>query len=91
MTQIIVNPKELRAFAHRLVEHAAHVYAVRAKFAAGLKELRATWRDERYRQFDNELTATMAELDRFVRQARRYADHLEDKARKGSLYLNRSR
>lgn len=91
MSQVIVNPQQLRSFAQRLGEHAAHVGAVRVKFATGLKELRATWRDERYRQFDNELTATMAELDRFVRYARRYAEHLEDKAQKASMYLNRSR
>lgn len=91
MSQIIVNPQELRTFAQRLSEHAAHVSAVRSKFTTGLKELHTTWQDERYRQFNNELTATMAELDRFVRHARRYVDHLEDKARKANIYLNRSR
>lgn len=91
MSQIRVVPQQLQSFAEKLGAHATHVSTVRNRLTAGLKDLHGTWRDERYRQFNDELTGTMAELERFVRTARRYSEYLEDKARKAKKFLNRSR
>ena len=91
MVQIIVGYQQLSKFSERLGEHATHVNAVRNKLIGGLKGLRGTWQDERYRQFDNELTATMGELERFVRSARQYAEYLDRKALAAKRYLNRTR
>lgn len=91
MTQIIATPQELANFANKLKDHALKVSAERHKLIGGLKALHGTWQDQNYRQFEAELSATMSELDQFVRAANRYADGLEDKARAGKRFINRSR
>lgn len=89
MAKVIVAPAELVRFAHRLAEHVELVRNVRRSLSAGLDALHATWRDERYLKFENEFTATAAELDRFAREAERYVGYLEAKASKARRYLDR--
>lgn len=89
--QVILHPRDLQNFADRLREHAGHVVAVKTSLSGGVKELHNTWRDERYRQFNNEFEATIVELEKFVQAARRYAEYLDDKALKAKMFANRSK
>ena len=89
MAQVIASPKEMRVFARYLEELADLVRQRKSRLNDRLNTLHQTWRDEKYRKFENELESTSLELDYFVKATRSYARYLDTKAAKLDRYLQR--
>jgi uncharacterized protein YukE len=87
MTQIIVSPKEMRAFARELAEHTAHIKTRDRQLEAAIKSLGSTWADEKYRKFSKAHAAAASQLQVFYRKSERYVTYLDEKARTADRYL----
>lgn len=83
----IVEPSELRRFATFLVECASDIRKAERASTDSFLQLKKDWRDDKMRAFEPKYNVAVAELDRFANVCARYAEYLEDKARKTDRYL----
>ena len=90
MSQVIVNPDELRRFANYLDELRESLQHKKFTATHSFEHLRQSWRDAKYAQFEKTFTNTSQELDQFLKMTKTYADFLRQKAAKGDRYLRRS-
>ncbi|HEY4940044.1 MAG TPA: hypothetical protein VII56_01345 [Rhizomicrobium sp.] len=89
MAQVIVSPREMRAFAQDLAELIQAVEARDRQLAEGLRSLGSTWADERYRTFSRVQSTTAAQLQIFYRMGKNYVQYLGNKATAAERYLGR--
>lgn len=87
MPQVIVNPDEMRRFARYLEGLAEGVRGKKHATNLGFENLKESWRDAKYRQFEKVYVDTSAELDRFAKTAVAYAKYLDRKAALADRYL----
>jgi uncharacterized protein YukE len=87
MTQAIVDPDEMRRFAAALLETVGHLQNSRSGVKSRFSDLKDTWRDQKYAEFERIFGESMAQLDSFLRAAEMYAHYLQAKARKADRFL----
>ena len=87
MPQVIVSPQELRRFAVALDELCTSLQHKKFNTAHSFEQLRQTWKDAKYDQFEKTFTSTSQELDQFLKMTKAYAEFLRKKAAKLDPYL----
>jgi uncharacterized protein YukE len=87
MAKAIVDPEELRRFAHDLKRFNAELAGQLSALHGRLLELGQTWRDQEQRKFTEEFEATMKVLGRFVDASDKHIPFLLRKAERVDDYL----
>jgi hypothetical protein len=87
MPTAIVTPAQLRVLARQLTESVGRITQRRKRSAAQVKDAAAVWKDEKYHVFLRTFDETVRQLGIFERNALKYAEFLEEKARAGEKYL----
>jgi len=87
MSQAIVNPEELRAFAQKLKQFNTVLTDQAAMLANQLDSLSNTWRDQENRKFSEEFKEHLRLLAQFVEMNNRHIPYLLRKAERIDEYL----
>lgn len=87
MSQAIVNPEELRAFAQKLKQFNNVLTDQAAMLANQLDGLSNTWRDQENRKFTEEFNEHLRLLAQFVEMNNRHIPYLLRKAERIDEYL----
>ena len=87
MSQIIVDPTELRRFEGALRHLRVEIDARRGALAEQTRAVRAFWDDEKYRDFQRRSEELMLEIQHFARLCDRYCEYLRRKAAAADAYL----
>ena len=87
MPQAIVDPGELRRFAHNLKHFNTELQNQLAVLHGQLIGLSATWRDQEQLKFAEEFEQTMQAIARFVEATDRHIPFLMRKADRAEEYL----
>lgn len=87
MSQAIVNPEELRAFAQKLKQFNNVLSDQAAMLASQLDALSTTWRDQENRKFSEEFKDHLRLLGQFVEMNNRHIPYLMRKAERIDEYL----
>lgn len=89
MTQIIVDPSEMRKFEAALRELRIEVDARRQLLEAQIVDVRSFWDDEKYQQFQRQSEELMLQVQHFSKLCDQYCDYLTKKAIAAEHYLGR--
>ncbi|MCS7047235.1 MAG: WXG100 family type VII secretion target [Gemmataceae bacterium] len=89
MAQAIVDPVELRRFAHHLKQFNGELRERIAALHGQLLALGDTWRDQEHEKFVREFEQTMAVLEAFLENADQHVPMLLRKAERIEEYLHR--
>lgn len=87
MAQIIVNPKEMVAFAAQLDQLTAEVRNRETALDRALESLNVSWNDERYRAFGRAQETASLQLKIFYNRSGSYTNYLRSKAAAARRYL----
>jgi WXG100 family type VII secretion target len=87
MAKAIVDPEELRRFAHDLKRFNNELHAQLSAMHGRLQELSTTWRDQEQKKFTEEFELTMKVLTRFVEASDKHIPFLLRKAQRVDEYL----
>jgi uncharacterized protein YukE len=87
MPQAIVNPEELRRFAHSLKQFINELQNRMAVLQGQMVNLSSTWRDQEHEKFTREYDQTMTVVNRFVENAQQHIPFLLRKAERVEEYL----
>lgn len=87
MSQAVVNPEELRAFAQKLKQFNNTLSDQAAMLAGQLDGLSNTWRDQENRKFSDEFKEHLRLLAQFVEMNNRHIPYLLRKAERIDEYL----
>ena len=87
MAKAIVDPEELRRFAHDLKRFNNELHAQLSALHGRLQELSTTWRDQEQTKFTEEFELTMRVLTRFVEASDKHIPFLLRKAQRVDEYL----
>ena len=87
MAKAIVDPEELRRFAHDLKRFNNELHGQMTALHGRLQELGTTWRDQEQKKFVEEFEATMKVLGRFVEASDLHIPFLLRKAERVEDYL----
>jgi uncharacterized protein YukE len=87
MSQAIVDPAELRRFAHQLKQFNAELEERLTTLAAQLHALSATWRDQEQKKFADEFEQHLKLINRSIEATNEYAPFLLRKAERIEEYL----
>lgn len=87
MSQAIVDPQELRRFAHNLKVFTSELESRIAALHGQLGALGQTWRDQEHEKFVQEFEQTMAAVGRFTQAAAQHIPFLLRKAERVEEYL----
>ena len=87
MSQIEMNPHDMRQFARELAEAIGFIHSRDQRMRAELKALGSTWGDEKYRAFSKSCNETADQLTVFYKSAEEYVNFLEAKANAADRYL----
>ncbi len=87
MSQAIVDPGELRRFAHNLKRFNGELQTQMLALQAQLMTLGDSWRDAEQQKFVEEFEATMRSIGRFVDAANEHVPFLLRKADRVEDYL----
>lgn len=89
MPRAIVDPDELRRFAIFLEGMALSVRIRKASLNSSFSDLKAVWRDDKYRQFERLYAEVMPQLEFFCKNAERFAQYLKEKEKPLRRYQGR--
>lgn len=89
MSQIIVDPNELRRFRTLLRNEVQALDGQRKSLSQKFSSLGEFWKDAKRRQFEHEFKTSMRQLERFLKEAENFSAFLDRKARAADNYLNR--
>jgi uncharacterized protein YukE len=87
MPQAIVDPAELRRFAHNLKQFTNDLQSRMSVLHGQMVGLGSTWRDQEHEKFAQEFTDTMQVVGRFVEAATTHIPFLMRKAERVEEYL----
>jgi uncharacterized protein YukE len=87
MSQAIVDPYELRRFAHNLKHFNSELQNQMSVLHGQLLRLGDTWRDQEHVKFADEFAQTMQVLERFIAVAEEHIPFLLRKAERVEEYL----
>ena len=87
MARAIVDPEELRRFAHDLKRFNTELAGQLSALHGRLLELGQTWRDQEQKKFSEEFEKTIKVLGRFVKSSDEHIPFLLRKAERIDEYL----
>ena len=87
MSQAIVDPNELRRFAHNLKRFTSELENTLAVVRGQMLTLGQSWRDQEHEKFAEEFDETMLVVSRFVDAANQHIPLLLRKAERVEEYL----
>ncbi len=87
MSQAIVDPAELRRFAHQLNQFNVELEDRLNTLASQLHALNSSWRDQEHRKFAEEFEHHLKLIARSIEASRQYAPFLMRKAERIEEYL----
>jgi uncharacterized protein YukE len=87
MPHAIVDPEELRRFAHSLKQFNNDLYTRMGVLHGQLVALGSTWRDKEHEKFLNEFEQTLQVMKRFMEAANLHIPFLLRKAERVDEYL----
>jgi uncharacterized protein YukE len=87
MSQAIVDPAELRRFAHSLKRFNEELRTTLAALHGQMLGLGETWRDQEHRHFVEEFEQTLQLLDHFMETSNEHIPFLVHKAERIEEYL----
>jgi WXG100 family type VII secretion target len=87
MPQAIVDPADLRRFAHNLKKFNGELQSQMSALHGQLLALGTTWRDQESQKFAEEFEQTVQAMKRFVEAANRHVPFLLRKAERVEEYL----
>jgi uncharacterized protein YukE len=87
MSQAIVDPNELRRFAHNLERFSSELQNQMLLLRGQLNNLGRTWRDQEHEKFTREFEETLLATNRFLEAARTHIPFLLRKAERVEDYL----
>jgi len=87
MSQAIVDPEQLRRFAHNLKRFNSELQSQMQTLHGQLKHLAETWRDKEQQKFNDEFEQTMQSIAKFVEAAEEHVPFLLRKADRVEEYL----
>ena len=87
MSQAIVDPLELRRFAHHLKQFNGDLRERMSGLHAEMTRLGDTWRDQEHDKFREEFEETMKVLEHFLENSNLYLPYLLRKAERIEEYL----
>ena len=87
MSQAIVDPAELRRFAHQLSKFNTELEERMSTLAAQLHNLNTTWRDQEHKKFAEEFEHQLKLIARSIEATNQYAPFLLRKAERIEEYL----
>ena len=87
MSQAIVDPNELRRFAHQLKQFNVELEERLSALVNQLHALNATWRDQEHKKFAEEFEQHLRLINRAIEAANEYAPFLLRKAERIEEYL----
>jgi uncharacterized protein YukE len=88
MAQAIVDPAEIRRFAHNLKVFTGDVRGDLSSLHTQLLALGDTWRDQEHERFSQEFEQTVAVLEKFLEVADQHVPFLLRKAERIEDYLS---
>jgi len=88
MSQAIVDPGELRRFAHNLKRFVGELHTGLGALHGQTVALGETWRDQEHEKFVQEFEQTMAVLEHFMEQTNEHIPFLLRKAERIEEYLS---
>ena len=87
MSQAIVDPAELRRFAHQLSKFNSELEERLTTLASQLQNLNSTWRDQEHKKFAEEFEHHLKLIARSIEATSEYAPFLLRKAERIEEYL----
>jgi len=87
MTKAIVDPEEVRRFAHNLKQFNNDLHARMLVLHGQLMNLGSTWRDKEHDKFAEEFEQTLQVIKRFIETANQHIPFLLRKAERVDDYL----
>ena len=87
MARAIVDPEELRRFAHNLKQFNSDLHARMLVLHGQLVNLGSTWRDKEHDKFAEEFEQTLQVVKRFIESANQHIPFLLRKAERVDDYL----
>ena len=87
MTKAIVDPEEVRRFAHNLKQFNNDLHARMLVLHGQLVNLGSTWRDKEHDKFSEEFEQTLQVMKRFIETANQHIPFLLRKAERVDDYL----
>jgi len=87
MSQAIVDPAELRRFAHQLSKFNVELEERMATLASQLHSLNSSWRDQEHKKFAEEFEHHLKLIARSIEASNQYAPFLLRKAERIEEYL----
>ena len=87
MPQAIIDPAELRRFAHSLKQFNTELHNQIAVLHGQLVGLGSTWRDQEHLKFTEEFEHTMTAIARFIEATDQHIPFLLRKAERAEEYL----
>jgi uncharacterized protein YukE len=87
MSQAVVDPAELRRFAHNLKRFSEDLQTSMAGLHGQMLTLGETWRDQEHAKFIQEFEQTVQMLDRFMEATNLHVPFLIHKAERIEEYL----
>jgi uncharacterized protein YukE len=88
MSQAIVDPLELRRFAHHLKQFNGDLRERISGLHAEMTRLSDTWRDQEHEKFTQEFEATLHVIEHFLETADQHVPFLQRKAERIEEYLS---
>lgn len=88
MSQAIVDPGELRRFAHSLKQFSSELENQATMLRGQCAALGQTWRDQEHEKFVQEFEQTMLVIARFLEAAQQHVPFLLRKAERIEEYLH---
>lgn len=87
MSQAVVDPAELRRFAHQLGQFSAELEDRLSTLSHQLHHLNNTWRDQEHKKFAEEFEHQLKLIARAIEASQEYAPFLLRKAERIEEYL----
>jgi uncharacterized protein YukE len=87
MSQAIVDPAELRRFAHQLSKFNTELAERLSTLSSQLHNLNSTWRDQEHKKFSEEFEHHLKLIARSIEASNEYAPFLLRKAERIEEYL----
>ena len=88
MAKAIVDPQELRRFAHDLKKFNTDLQGMTAMISNRLATLGQTWRDQEQAKFQEEFDATIKVMSKFIKASETHIPFLLRKAERIEEYIN---
>ena len=88
MSQAVVDPGELRRFAHNLKAFTSELQSSSSVLRGQLLSLSQSWRDQEHEKFAQEFEQTLVAIQRFVESSGQHIPFLLRKAERIEEYLH---